>query len=267
VIEPVLRREDHEAWDYWRRVCDVHARSPGFQRRVTQAKRYVLEALELEPRACVMWSAGKDSTCLAHLVTHELGLQHVPLISQKDDLDYPGEEAFVRELAASWGAQLEVLRPDLSALDYLREHMREVDQDLHSRSAGLSRVVFYDLVDRASAAYGCVMMGLRAQENDARMMRLSTAGPVARLKCGRVHAHPLAWWSGLDVLAYVHSREVPMLPLYRCIGYIHRDAPWTVRKSWWVCGRSRTHAAWLRHYYPSLHRLWRDFMPALDTVS
>ena len=154
MIEPVLRREDHEAWDYWRRVCDVHARSPGFQRRVTQAKRYVLEALELEPRACVMWSAGKDSTCLAHLVVHELGLTHVPLISQKDDLDYPHEEAFVRELAVSWGAQLEVLRPDVSALNYLREHMREVDQDLHSRSAGLSRVVFYDLVDRASAAYG-----------------------------------------------------------------------------------------------------------------
>jgi 3'-phosphoadenosine 5'-phosphosulfate sulfotransferase (PAPS reductase)/FAD synthetase len=114
VKEPILRPEDHEAWAYWQRVCAVHARSPGFQRRVTQAKRYVLEALDLEPHACVMWSGGKDSTCLAHLVTHELGLTHVQLISQKDDLDYPDEEAYVRELAARWGAQLEVLRPEVS---------------------------------------------------------------------------------------------------------------------------------------------------------
>jgi 3'-phosphoadenosine 5'-phosphosulfate sulfotransferase (PAPS reductase)/FAD synthetase len=267
VKEPILRPEDHEAWAYWQRVCAVHARSPGFQRRVTQAKRYVLEALDLEPHACVMWSGGKDSTCLAHLVTHELGLTHVQLISQKDDLDYPDEEAYVRELAARWGAQLEVLRPDVSALGYLREHMAEVDEDIHSRRAGLSRAVFYDLVDRACSRYRCVMMGLRAEENDARMMRLATAGPVARLKAGRVHAHPLAWWSGLDVLTYVATRELPLLPLYRCVGYLHRERPWAVRKSWWVCGRDKTHAAWLRHYYPSLYRLWRDFMPTVETMS
>ena len=267
LTEPILREDDRRAWAYWERVCDVHARTPSFQRRVEQAKEYVREALELEPgKACVMWSGGKDSTCLAYLVTVEMGLRHVELVSQKDDLDFPGEEEFVREHAAAWGAKLTVVRPTVSALEYMREHMREVDEDVHSRKAGLSRAVFYGVVDEASSRYACVMMGLRSQESHTRKVRLAKLGVVARLKSGRVHCHPLAWWTGLDVLSYVHSRGVPLLPVYRCIAYLHEKQPWTVRKSWWMHAKQANHVAWLRHYYPSLHRTWSSFMPNVSVI-
>jgi 3'-phosphoadenosine 5'-phosphosulfate sulfotransferase (PAPS reductase)/FAD synthetase len=267
LTEPILREDDRRAWAYWERVCDVHARTPSFQRRVEQAKAYVREALELEPgKACVMWSAGKDSTCLAYLVTVEMGLRHVELVSQKDDLDFPGEEEFVHEHAAAWGAKLTVVRPDISALGYVREHMCEFDEDLHSRQAGLSKAVFYNVVDKANSQFDLVMMGMRAEESRARKWRMHTHGAVMRLKSGRVRANPLALWTGLDVLTYTHTRKVPMLQLYRCIAYMHDRKPWNIRKSWWIYGKNPNNIAWLRHYYPSLHRTWSSFMPNVSVI-
>ena len=212
------------------------------------------------------WSAGKDSTCLAHLVTVEMGLRHVELVSQKDDLDFPGEEEFVREHAAAWGAKLTIVRPDISALGYVREHMCEFDEDLHSRQAGLSKAVFYNVVEKANSQFDLVMMGMRAEESRARKLRMHTHGAVMRLKSGRVRANPLALWTGLDVLTYTHTRKVPMLQLYRCIAYMHDRKPWDIRKSWWIYGKNPNNIAWLRHYYPSLHRTWSSFMPNVSVI-
>lgn len=66
---------------------------------------------------------------------------------------------------------------------------------------------------------------------------------------------PLADWRGIDVYAYAVSRGIELLPMYRCVGLMHDEDPWNIRKSWWVPG---SHArwggiAWLRRYYPSLY--------------
>lgn len=269
--EPILRADDREAWSYWERVASVHASTRAFTRRVDGAKRLVERALVRGGRACVMWSAGKDSTCLAHLVVQEMGLRHVELVSEKDDLDYPGEEAYVERLAAEWGAKLRILRPDVSALGWVREHMVGHADEIHSRSAGLSKAVFYRLVDQANREYAVVMMGLRAAERGPRKRVLESMGPVYEVQSGaRVHASPLAWWSGLDVLAYALTRGFELLPVYRCIALLHREAPWEVRKSWWLGGegsRRHGHLAWLRHYWPSLYAEWVSWMPAVRVLT
>lgn len=48
---------------------------------------------------------------------------------------------------------------------------------------------------------------------------------------------------------------IELLPLYRCIGLMHRDEPWRLRKSWWLpgAGAARGQVVWLRRYYPSLY--------------
>ena len=204
---------------------------------------------------------------MSHLVVVEMGAAHVELLSEKDDLDYPGEEAYVRELAAAWGAKLRVVRPELSPTSWLDEHAGNMvaGEDIHSRRAGLALACFYKLMEEADRSYEAVMLGLRAEESGRRRALRKARGRCYPLKerAGQVRGLPIADWGGIDVYAYALSRGIELLPLYRCIGFMHADAPWLVRKSWWLPGDSVAlgGVAWLRRYYPSLYRTMQAWFP------
>ena len=92
------------------------------------------------------WSAGKDSTAMTHLVCVEGEHRDWHILSIKDDLDFPGEEKYVRRWAAAWGLQsLDVVHPPFSLQAWLRDHAADLDagDDMHGRMAGLSREGFY----------------------------------------------------------------------------------------------------------------------------
>lgn len=210
-----------------------------------------------------MWSGGKDSTVLSHLVLQvEPSIQ---LVSEKDDLDYPGEEAYVSDLARSWGASLTIVRPDISPSQWIAEHAHELraDADLHSRAAGLSKTCFYGVVERATADRGAIFLGLRAAESKARNVSRAANGTTYRRKSGQWTCCPLADWTGLDVFAYLESHGIEALHVYRCVGFRHEREPWRVRKSWWLPGAAGRHGgvAWLRRYYPSLFRQLLAWFP------
>jgi 3'-phosphoadenosine 5'-phosphosulfate sulfotransferase (PAPS reductase)/FAD synthetase len=277
LAEPILTAEDVRVWEMWQRTALLHARTRSFARRVDGAKRIVDAALRVVDPAYVTgtrvgigWSAGKDSTCLAHLVTVEMGARDVELFSEKDDLDYPGEEDYVRELAAAWGAKLRVVRPDISPAAWIAEHGREIELagDIHSRRAGLSKACFYSVVERETAHYYVLILGLRAEESYGRRVSRKVRGPLYRVKSGQVRAQPLADWTGLDVLAYAASRGVELLHVYRCVAFMHASAPWMIRKSWWLPGEAAAQGAtaWLRRYYPSLYRKAVEWMPLSATL-
>lgn len=100
---------------------------------------------------------------------------------------------------------------------------------------------------------------LRLYEEQGLLNRVSR-GLLYQRASGQWVSTPLGDWTGLDVLAYCHSRGVPLLPLYRCCAWppALREEPWRIRKSWWLPGKSASKggAAWLRRYWPSL---WRQF--------
>lgn len=254
--EPILSADDIACWSRWQTVFALQARSPEFRRRVDGAKRIADRELARSSSACVSWSAGKDSTALAHLVVVGMGAR-VTLLSEKDDLDYPGEEDYVRELAAAWNAPLEIVRPATSPAEWIAERSRRMclGDDIHSRGAGLSKACFYGVMERANEAFDLVMMGLRAEESGRREGLIRRKGSAYGLKSGTRRAHPLAHWSGLDVLSYLHSVGVEPLHVYRCVAFLHAREPWKIRKSWWLPGVSAGHGqvAWLRRYYPSLY--------------
>lgn len=267
--EPRLRPDDIAAWNMWVRTALVHAQSGRHQRRVEQARSVVRQVMDSHPKRAVMWSGGKDSTALAHLVS-ELDPAAL-LVSEKDDLDYPGEESYIRDLAVRWGATLEVIRPTVSPADWLTAHACQVDlaEDIHSRAAALSRECFYGVVEEANAGMDLVFLGLRKEESRGRMLNRCTRGLVYRKNptrwnpSGLTVCTPLADWSGIDVYAYLLSRNIEPLPVYRCIGFMHRDEPWRLRKSWWIPGAASRKGgiAWLRRYYPSLFQRLRSWFP------
>ncbi len=275
--EPILRADDLEVWDAWRRAAGVHARTGRHRAAVDRACRIVEAALRVAPRSAIMLSGGKDSSVLSHLLHVRMGVG-LPTFSEKDDLDYPGEEAHVRGLAAAWGLDLRILRPPTSPRQWIEEHRHELEpgDDWHGRAAGLSKACFYGVVEAATADYDGVFLGLRQDESRARALDRAThhatidgrralglyqyqRGPRA----GRWKATPIGHWSGLDVMAYAEANGVDLLPLYQAIAFMHRNEPWRVRKSWWIPGASVRHggAAWLGHYFPSLHAQLRRWFP------
>lgn len=275
---PALRTEDHRVWASWQRAAILHSRTRQHARTVDEARR-IVELLGNHASApAVMWSGGKDSTAMVHLVCVDRGAR-VPVVSEKDDLDYPGEEAYVRGLADAWGLDLHIVRPEVSPKAWLDAHARELDAgaDLHSRASALSKACFYGVIERATEPHDAVLLGLRGDESRGRKMdfianralvdgtdvrglyRYSTGTRAGRWKC-----QPLGGWSGLDVMAYMAARGIDPLPVYRCVAFMHAREPWRIRKSWWLpeaAGTRHGSVAWLRHYWPALYRQYVAWFP------
>lgn len=262
--EPVLHAEDVALWNVWMETAKAHSKTNLFKRRLAKARQVIADAAALRLPSAVMWSGGKDSTALTHLVCIDGGLDP-PVFSEKDDLDYPGEEEYVTLLARAWGLDLKIIRPAISPACWLAEHGHELEgsADIHSRAAGLSKDCFYSVVEKATADCGLLYLGLRAGESHGRAMNFYQRGSLYQRKDGKYVCTPLAAWQGIDVFAYMVMVGIPFLPVYQCIAFMHADEPWRVRKSWWVPGASGRYGgvAWLRHYYPSLFRQLCRWIP------
>ena len=272
MIEPILRDQDHRAWSQLRMLAMCHARTCEHASAVDRAKRAIDRALATAPTWAVMWSGGKDSTAMAHLIAVTMG-KAVPLVSEKDDLDYPGELEYVRDLAEQWGASLEVITPKRSPAEWICSHGLDLGgaDDVHGRGAGLSKACFYSEVEASNVGRDGIFLGLRAEESANRLRNRNFNGllyrkrPSATSPQGLMVSQPLGDWTGLDVFAYLFAHDIPALPVYRCIGLMHAREPWRVRKSWWIPGEqgARGQVTWLRHYWPSLYLRLCEWVPAV----
>lgn len=267
--EPVLTDLDRAEWAAYLRRARAHGSTAAHRRRVEEARAVTRAFLRSHPLAYVAWSGGKDSTALVALaaeVAEEVGWIPVAL-SIKDDLDFPGEEEYVRSLADRLGYHLDVVHPAVSLQGWLRARGPGLaaDADFHGRRAALSREGFYPLIDAYVTTTGrrAVLLGLRAEESKGRAANLGLRGATYRRADGTWVGCPLARWDGVDVFAYLLRRGIEPLPIYRCCR-LHGGDPGRVRKSWWVPGASTRLGgmAWLRTYWPSLHARLGELVPS-----
>lgn len=262
--EPRLTDDDVRIWRAWQRAAAMHAQTRRFAKRVEQARRVIGECFEQASDPAVMWSGGKDSTVLTHLVCVTEGAK-VRVVSEKDDLDYPGEREYVEHLAAAWGLRLDIVTPPISPAQWIAEHAHELEacDDLHSRAAQLSKDCFYGLVEEATQQNDAILLGLRKNESHGRMMNRVTRGLLYQAR-GKWTCQPLGDWTGMDVMAYMRANDIDPLPVYRCVAFMHAQEPWRVRKSWWIPGAHTRHGgvAWLRHYWPSLYQQLCAWIPS-----
>lgn len=258
---------------------DFGERFPFDALRVYARSRQHLDAVDAAKRAAgyaclrgVEWrvgvSGGKDSTALAVLLA-EIGAE-VRGVSVKDDLDYPGEEEYIRALDIRT-SPIEILRPGQSLRAFLRDSRISLLSNLHSRTAELSARWFYGLLHehRATVGYDGVFLGLRAEESRGRAMNAVQRGPLYQRADGLWVAQPLAGWTALDVHAFLLERDVPVLPVYLCVD---PGEDWSaLRKSWWVVGGGPAarggHYTWLRRWWPELWAAAVDIDPTVGSIS
>lgn len=254
--EPVLTPQDVALWRRWSTMWREWARTASHARAVDRARRVLSEFLEHHAGVAHLgWSAGKDSTALAVLAA-QLGAR-VPVLSVKDDLDFPGEVEYLTEVSSRFPMDLHIRRPGFSLQDWIRDHGLDVASELHSRASAFSRAAFYDVIAawcREQNSTGAIL-GIRAAESSAREAAAAARGQIYQRRDGEWVCLPLLWWRQDDVYAFLLGNRVEPLHVYRCIRF-HAERPERVRKSWWIGGTAnrRGAAVWLRTYYPSLYR-------------
>jgi 3'-phosphoadenosine 5'-phosphosulfate sulfotransferase (PAPS reductase)/FAD synthetase len=221
-----------------------------FRKRVERAEEIIREALSLGLCWYTTCSAGKDSVVLSHLVSSiSPGIE---VWSEKDEFDFPGEVEYLENLREKFGWNLNIVRPDGDMTGFLET--ADICEDLHSRKAGFSSKFFYALIERQEARFNGVFLGLRAEESIGRRLNFRKRGEIYRRSSGKWTCIPLANFEGEDIFAYLVSREIPILDVYKKTMF-HDGDPCRIRKAWFLpSGNAKDgQCAWLKYYYPALY--------------
>ena len=245
-------------------VVREYSRSHQHLKRVIEARKILDEARDAQVEWALSLSGGKDSTVIAVLCAED-GWE-LPAVSVKDDLDFPGEHRYVNFLCSHLGLSVDILHPTVSLAKYLKEMRVSLADDLHSRVSDFSIDHFYNILARHRKLHGYdgVVLGLRAEESLGRKMNVVTKGVLYRRSDGLQVCQPLAWWTSLDVHAFLLSRRIPLLPIYMCVD--DGVDPLAIRKAWWTVGggpATRGHYAWLRRWWPDQWRVAVDIDPSV----
>lgn len=197
----------------------LHARLPGFCRKVARSKEIVRQALAAVPGVWgLSFSGGKDSTALLHLCL-EAGWRGPVLHFRFRET--PEENAvFVRRVAEGLGLDLHLLDVPGAWDVYERTGSFFVSPGTPEEKRAMREMLraYKETVNRYVERQGWAgqFLGMRKGESRRRLMLLAVkGGPLYRTRDRAAWTCcPLADWDGRDVWAYILSRNLPFLPRY-----------------------------------------------------
>ena len=182
-------RADIEAWRHTEAKGRAWAATAVHRKRVEKSRAAVLSFTGGGPcYAGVSW--GKDSVCLAHLVATLV--PRIPLVWVRVEPDYNPDCPLVRDA--------------FLARHQVRYDEIEIVRGEPGRAHGTLVAGAAIAAQRHGARY---MSGIRAEESKSRERR-AMMGDTAKTSA------PIAWWHGIDVLAYLVTRDLPIHPAYAC---------------------------------------------------
>lgn len=241
---------------------------PGHRRRVERALDFIAETLAVCRNPYVAWSGGKDSTTLLHLCMRLR--PDIPAVCCQTDIELPDNVEFVSRAAAAMGANLTLIRPQVSAWQVLRECGGPFGQ-VNIATSRLDRECFFEPLMKyvRERGHDLAFLGLRGEESRGRLLNRRARGLRYQNRARSITiATPLADWSGRDIMAYLTSNGIPINPVYSKTRF--HPEPERIREGWWVPGEqaaARGAVVWLRHYYPELYRRLAQEWPEVASHS
>ncbi len=174
----------------------------------------------------VLWSGGKDSTAMLHVIMQTFGEVPFDVVFIETGFDFPEVIEFRDRIAREWNLKLRIAR-----------HETEVNLRTHGREACCyerKTVALKDIIHKYG--YDAVIVGIRHDEQAIRSKErfLSPRDrdfkwnyqdqPLELIGWGivfsdfpdadHVRVHPILHWTLLDVWEYIKKNNVPVNPLY-----------------------------------------------------
>jgi sulfate adenylyltransferase subunit 2 len=174
----------------------------------------------------MLWSIGKDSTALLHMVRKAFfGAVPFPLIMLDTELEFPEVYEFRDRLVKEWGLDLRVEKcpPE-----------EEMDQSLPPATRAASRKTQGLKNHLAANPYKGILVGIRRDEQAMRGKErvFSPRGEAGTWdhkgqpaefwgqyttnvpQGAHLRIHPLLGWTELDIWRYTKHENIPFVPLY-----------------------------------------------------
>jgi phosphoadenosine phosphosulfate reductase len=207
-------------------------------------------------RPVVVWSAGKDSTVMLHLVREYLhdSSKTIYAIFIDHGMHYPETIKMLNEVAASWNVKIITARNDdvinnvdkdgyVSVQKLSKENKDEIDKlNYHDETFkyGLDSEVANHMLKTVPMKHAimknrfdCAFVGVRWDENAARSSELFMH---PRENPNHVRIHPILPFIEADIWKYVFEFKLPIHPLYykgyRSIDGVNDSSPIDSRPAW-----------------------------------
>lgn len=224
--------------------------------KIDIANAVIRDAFKKFVRPVVVWSAGKDSTVLLHLIRKYLGnnSQRIYALFIDHGMHYPETFSLLNKIAESWNVKVITARNDdiinnvnndgfvsVSKLNY--ENQEEVQVLGFSDTEfkyGLDSEVANHLLKTVpmkksirTNRFDCAFVGVRWDENPARSTEVFMH---PRKDPDHVRIHPILPFSEADIWEYTFKYQLPIHPLYyqgyRSIDGINDSKPMDKRPAW-----------------------------------
>lgn len=174
---------------------------------------------------CVLWSTGKDSTTLLHLIKQAFfGEIPFPVVHIDTGYHYPELLKFRDKIAKEWGLNLVVIKNERAEATPESSRFECCTQ---RKTLALKNYIEENKIDAVLVSIRWDEHGIRGKEryfsprtHDFKWMYLNQPVEVWDLYqtefpgASHVRVHPLLHWSLTDVWRYVKENNLPVNPLY-----------------------------------------------------
>lgn len=200
--------------------------------KIEQARAVIERALANCRRPAVMWSSGKDSMALLHLIQFGLGMK-LPVIHHRDPF-FPKRYQFANGIIADWNLTVYDWAPRTAALVKANGHLSimeyyqigpvencalpvdlyEPDDDLRPEEYGTGWVCgLHDVLYRPKGGinypWDLVFHGHKSSDTDPLYGAVPLTADAQQTPGAPLTVFPLREWTDADVWEYLQSHDVP----------------------------------------------------------
>jgi len=243
----------------WNSLFLLHSKTKGFKHKIEKAKEKILDAFAKYPKWYVAFSGGKDSLCVVGLCA-ELGVD-VELFSFYDDRAFSFTEEYIRYVAEYFDLDLDFRYFEDRVLN------RKYNVNLPSSKQLPDVKEWIDKNIKEKNKNAGVFMGLRIEESKSRKMHLlKNLGYATQYKTENERHYKESWYcnpvaelNSTDIFAYLLSRNIPIIDIYKRYKMWIPEDPRAIRfHNITPRNFADTMIPWLKYHYPDEYKRMID---------